>query len=125
VSNNSPLQAPWKPGESGNPAGLTHEEATLRKLTRLKCARHADEIVEGLLKIFRDEKKSDATRIRAGVEILDRGLGKALQPQEFNILVDRRLEQLSAVQLKQLRQSYIEANPELVIEHKPEEQKEP
>jgi len=31
-------------------------------------------------------------------------LSVAIQPAEFNILVDRRLEQLTPVQLKQLRQ---------------------
>ena len=97
-----------------------HEEGTIRRLVRLRCARHADEVVAFWLKTMRDETQPLALRLSAAQQIADRGLGKPQQQIDWNVVIDRKLEALTPAQLRQLRKDYVAANP--MIEHKPEEE---
>jgi hypothetical protein len=66
---------------SGN-RGKGRPKGALNKATRdiKELARaHGPEVVEGLVRLFR-EADSDAAKIAAAREILDRGYGKATQP---------------------------------------------
>ena len=96
--------------------GLSHEEGTIRRLIRLKCARHADEVLAFWLKTMRDEAQPIAMRLQAAQQIADRGLGKPHQQIDWNVLIDRKLEALTPVQLRKLREDYVAANAEKLIE---------
>lgn len=66
---------PFKKGQSGNPGGRPRAIAEVQKLAREYTA-GAFETLRG---IMRKSKASDAARVAAAREILDRGWGKALQ----------------------------------------------
>jgi hypothetical protein len=66
---------PFQKGQSGNPGGRPKAVAEVRELARVHCA---DAIAE-LARLAR-HAKSEAVRIAAIRELLDRGYGKAMQP---------------------------------------------
>lgn len=67
----------WAPGSSGNPRGRVRDEK-IREVRELALAACPDAI-KGLIDIMEDKKERAAVRATAMVEILNRGMGKALQ----------------------------------------------
>ena len=63
---------PWKPGQSGNPAGRPRGIASA-----VKERVNPEELVEILLGVARDERSKAPERIAAVRELADRGWGKA------------------------------------------------
>jgi len=71
----------WLPGVSGNPGGRSRELAQQQNAARLEAANHASEVIDYLLKVLRLEEEGTAHRLKAGIELLNRGLGRAPQDQ--------------------------------------------
>ncbi len=74
---------PFKKGQSGNPGGRPRVIADLRDLARQHAAAAVKELARLSLKA-----RSEAVRVAAARELLDRGYGKATQIVEGS-LVDR------------------------------------
>ena len=66
-----PRGRPFPKGKSGNPGGRPRDLAGLRELARL----HAPEAIEELARLA-TKGRSEATRVSAIRELLDRGYGK-------------------------------------------------
>src|SRR5271166_4032936 len=92
----------FKPGESGNAGGKTRELAAYQSAVKLRAASHADEVVGYLLKVLRSEDEATATRLKAGCEILNRGLGLPAASLDVDILVKRQIGEMSLAELAEL-----------------------
>jgi len=66
----------FEKGVSGNPSGKPKDVQEIIRLAREKCP----EAIEKIYKIMMNSKASHSAQIQAAKEILDRGLGKAVQP---------------------------------------------
>ena len=66
---------PFQKGQSGNPGGRPKAVQEVRELARAHCADAIAELARLAVKA-----KSEAARIAAIRELLDRGYGKATQP---------------------------------------------
>lgn len=71
---------PWAKGQSGNPGGLPKDYGEIAKLARKSCP----EIVKRLTQIAL-KSKSELAAIRASEVLLERGLGKAIQPVDTGV----------------------------------------
>lgn len=64
---------PFKPGQSGNPAGRRKEDASVKELARA----YTKPAIEALVKALK--AKSERTRVAAAEALLDRGWGRPAQ----------------------------------------------
>lgn len=62
-----PLESRWKPGQSGNPGGLTLEQAAKRKASRDKAAALEERMLDALKTAMDDNEKGIVDHIRADV----------------------------------------------------------
>ena len=92
----------WLPGVSGNPGGRSRELAALQNAARLKAAGHADEVVDYLLKVLRSEAEDTPHRLKAGIELLNRGLGLPHTQIDVDVIVRRKISEMSLDELRQL-----------------------
>ena len=67
------LRAPWRKGESGNPAGMAKSIVEIHRLAR----EMTPAALEKLNEIVHDPKAANRDKIMAAAQILDRGLGRA------------------------------------------------
>jgi hypothetical protein len=89
LSNNNPKGiGGYAPGQTGNPGGRPRVNSKLQ-IWFLARAREAGEIVVEIAN-KKDATKSDAVRLAACREILDRGMGKA--PQSLSLSLETALE---------------------------------
>ena len=73
----------WVKGQSGNPTGRPKEIREIAELARS----HAPAILERLAQIALTSK-NEAAAARAGELVLERGLGKAIQPIDHGASLD-------------------------------------
>lgn len=73
-------QYQFKPGQSGNPGGVSKYEKEARKLAQ----EYGVEAVERLLSIMRQNKDISAARLAAN-DILDRAFGKPKQTTDIHV----------------------------------------
>jgi hypothetical protein len=66
---------PFQPGQSGNPGGRPKGKV---KQIAAKAREHAETVIEELAALVVDREAKDSDRIAAGKELLDRGIGKAI-----------------------------------------------
>lgn len=102
---------PFKPGQSGNPAGRPREYGHVRKLAR----ENTDESINTLVAIMRDEDQPAAARVRACEAILDRGWGRPTQPisgEDGGPIETRNLRELSDEELLALALGARAVSPE-------------
>jgi Family of unknown function (DUF5681) len=69
---------PWKKGQSGNPGGRPKDVHGIAALARTFSA----EAIEKLVELMRDKTMPPRAVIAAIDSILDRGLGKPMQPMQ-------------------------------------------
>lgn len=102
----------WKKGQSGNPGG---RPAVVKKVRAL-AQQHSEEGIEALVAIGRDRNEKGAVRVAAWKEVLDRGLGKAVQGVEVTgadgAPVRMSLEKLSEADLEKAREIALKALPD-------------
>ena len=73
---------PFKPGQSGNPGGRPKGLVSrIRQQTR-----EGEELVDYMLRVFRDENASRRDRMQAADWLADRGFGKPTQPTRQEIV---------------------------------------
>ena len=70
----------WKKGQSGNPGGRPKTVGEVREL----AGRHTPRVIEVLMDIL-ENGSSDAARVAAGKELLDRACGKAVAKSEMDV----------------------------------------
>jgi hypothetical protein len=101
----------WQHGVSGNPGGRSKELAQRQSAARLKAAEHADEVIGFLLKTLRDEKQGTAYRLKAGIELLNRGLGLPVAQVDIDVLVRKQISEMTLEELRQLEERLIGSTP--------------
>jgi hypothetical protein len=79
VAPDPPSDGRFKPGQSGNPSGLSKADMDVRRLARERTLA----AIETLAKIMLNEKAASAARVSAATALLDRGWGKPIQPSSF------------------------------------------
>jgi hypothetical protein len=96
----------YAPGQSGNPGGRPRLNSKLQ-LWFLSRAREAGEIVVEIAN-NRAATKSDAIRLQACREILDRGMGKAPQSLSLSLegALDKSLHGMSLEELEAVREQF-------------------
>ena len=94
----------WLPGVSGNPGGRSRELAKQQSAARLKAAGHAGEAIAYLVQVMRSEKEGTAHRLKAGIELLNRGLGLPQAQIDVDVIVRRKISEMSLDELRQLEE---------------------
>jgi hypothetical protein len=97
---------PFAPGQSGNPGGRPKKA----KAAADKAADHASEAIDALLEVLRDETAPHASKVSAATQILDRGIGRSIQP------VDVEHRHTLSDELENIIRE-INGEPPLTIEH--------
>ena len=102
-------------GQSGNPNGRPRSAST----AQLYMLRYFREAADLLVQLMRTGTKEDAVRLAAIREVLDRGVGKAVQSVALDLSVTKPLETMSEQELRQFRTRYaaiVSASPKLLDE---------
>src|SRR5262249_38784344 len=94
----------WLPGVSANPGGRSRELAQQQNAARLKAARHAPEAINYLVKVMRSEEEDTPHRLKAVIELLNRGLGTPQMQVDVDVIVRRKIAELSLDELRQLEE---------------------
>ena len=79
-----------KPGTVKKPPGSGRTAGTMNKATadvKALASKYGPEVIAGFIRLFR-EADSDAARIAAGKELLDRAYGRATQPLSGDATMD-------------------------------------
>ena len=97
----------WLPGISGNPGGRSRELAQQQSAARLEAASHASEVIAYLLKVLRSEEEGTAHRLKAGIELLNRGLGLPQAQIDVDVIVRRKIGEMSLDELRQLEERLV------------------
>ena len=90
------------PGRSGNPKGRPLS-ATTAQLYMLRYFREAADL---LIELMRTGTKEDAVRLAAIREVLDRGVGKAIQSVSMDLNIEKPLQSMTEQELQSFRQRY-------------------
>lgn len=94
---------PWKPGQSGNPLGISKAKRVVRDLAVKNCARSMEVIIE-LMETAEDER----VRLAAAIEVKNTAIGKPrvrdLTKEEIEAEVDKRIRAL-AQQANEMRRA--------------------
>jgi hypothetical protein len=106
MSNNPNGAGGYSQGMSGNPGGRPKSQSRVQ----LWFLKYAYEVGEILVGIARNAKatKSDAIRLQACREILDRGVGRAQQSLDLavDLSVNKRLDEMSVDELLEFKRKY-------------------
>ena len=97
----------WQPGVSGNPGGRSKELSQQQSAARLEAASHASEVIDYLLKVLRSEEEGTAHRLKAGIELLNRGLGLPQAQIDVDVIVRRKISEMSLDELRQLEERLV------------------
>ena len=97
----------WLPGISGNPGGRSRELAQQQSAARLKAAGHAGEAIDYLVKVLRSEEEDTPHRLKAGIELLNRGLGLPQAQIDIDVIVRRKISEMSLDELRQLEERLV------------------
>ena len=94
----------WLPGVSGNPGGRSRELAQQQSAARLEAASHSIEGIAYLVKVMRNEKEATPHRLKAATELLNRGLGTPQMQIDVDVIVSRKINEMSLDELRQLEE---------------------
>src|SRR5262249_48089362 len=92
----------WLAGTSPNPGGRSSELAARQNEVRRRAAECSLEAVEYLYRVMRDDAESTAYRLQAANAILNRGCGLPQSNLDINVLLQRKLTELSTSDLLKL-----------------------
>ena len=70
-------------------------------------ASHASEVINYLLKVLRSEEEGTAHRLKAGIELLNRGLGLPQAQIDVDVIVRRKISEMSLDELRQLEERLV------------------
>ncbi len=85
AAKKKPRGRPFRPGESGNPAGMppmSEEKKQARREVREILKAAAPDAAALLLRIMKDENAKPELRLRCAESVIDRVYGRASQPIE-------------------------------------------
>lgn len=103
---------PFKPGQSGNPSGLSKARAKVEKYARQNCVEAMETIVE-LMRSAEDER----TRLAAAIEVKHTAIGRPkardLTAEEIDRLVDKRIAELARKAHEAMQQGALDVTPEV------------
>jgi len=94
----------WLPGVSANPGGRSRELAKQQSAARLKAASHSIEAIAYLVKVMRSEEEATPARLKAAVELLNRGLGLPQTQIDIDVVLRRKISEMSLDELRQLEE---------------------
>ena len=94
----------WLPGVSGNPGGRSRELAQQQSAARLEAASHSIEGIAYLVKVMRNEGEATPYRLKAATELLNRGLGTPQMQVDIDVIVSRKINEMSLDELRQLEE---------------------
>ena len=94
----------WQPGVSGNPGGRSKELAQQQSAARLEAASHSIEGIAYLVKVMRNEGEATPYRLKAATELLNRGLGTPQMQVDIDVIVSRKINEMSLDELRQLEE---------------------
>jgi len=94
----------WLPGVSGNPGGRSRELAQQQSAARLEAASHSIEGIAYLVKVMRNEAEATQYRLKAATELLNRGLGTPQMQVDIDVIVSRKINEMSLDELRQLEE---------------------
>jgi hypothetical protein len=116
----------WQSGISGNPGGRSRELACQQNAARLKAAGHSIEAIEYLLDVMRDGNETTANRLKAAVDLLNRGIGLPTANVDVDILVRKKITEMSLTELQQLEDKLtaLPPSPPLLEQHAVEQSNE-
>src|SRR5262249_40926295 len=97
----------WLPGVSGNPGGRSRELAQQQSAARLEAASHSIEAIVYLLKVMRSEAEGTAYRLKAAVELLNRGMCLPQTQIDVDVIVRRKISEMSLDELRQLEERLV------------------
>ena len=112
----------WLPGVSGNPGGRSRELAQQQSAARLEAAGHSGEAIAYLVEVMRNKAEQTPYRLKAVTELLNRGLGTPQMQVDIDIVLRRKICEMSLDELRQLEErlagSLTQAAP-LLLEGQP------
>jgi hypothetical protein len=76
---------------------------------KLKASKHANEVLRYFLKVLRN--KVTPQRLKAGIEIWNRGLGLPAAQLDVEILLKRQISQMTIAELRELEERYLAGAP--------------
>jgi hypothetical protein len=112
-NNNRSGVGGFVPGQSGNPNGRPRSAST----AQLYMLRYFREAADLLVELMRTGTREDAVRLAAIREVLDRGVGKAVQSVSMDLNIDKPLQSMSVQELQEFRTKYaaiVTASPALI-----------
>src|SRR5215469_16675326 len=91
----------WRPGVSANPGGRPKELAQHQNAARIKAASHTVEGIAYLVKVMRNEGEATQHRLKAVTELLNRGLGLPAMQVDIDVVLRRKISEMSLDELRQ------------------------
>jgi hypothetical protein len=92
------------PGVSANPGGRSKELAKQQSAARLKAASHSIEGIAYLVEVMRNKAEQTQHRLKAATELLNRGLGTPQMQVDIDVIVSRKINEMSLDELRQLEE---------------------
>jgi hypothetical protein len=94
----------WLPGVATNPGGRSKELAQKQSAARLKAASHSIEGIAYLVEVMRNKEEATPHRLKAASELLNRGLGTPQMQVDIDVIVSRKINEMSLDELRQLEE---------------------
>ena len=103
----------FKRGVSGNPGGRSKDLAQQQRAAKLKAVGHAEEALDYLVKVLRSQEEATPYRLAAARGLLDRGLGLPSAQVDIEIMMKRKLSELTLAELTALEERLVGPAPQL------------
>lgn len=99
----------WKPGQSGNPGGISRVKREVRELAKANSVRAMQKIVDLI------DAEDERVALAAAIEVKNTAIGKPrvrdLTREEIEREVDKRISELTAKALEARRAGSVDVEP--------------